>query len=189
MNFELRDYRIRRKVLKILGASFHVYDPDDNVIAFNSQKAFKLKEDIRVYADESKSKEILSIQARQIVDFAGGYDVIDTESGRKVGAVRRKGFSSIVRDSWELLDEDDRPIAKLAEDSVMLALVRRFLSNLVPQKFEIRDESGAVHATLKVAFNPFVYNLHVHIAPDSPLPPRLVFATAVLIAAIEGRQQ
>ena len=47
------DFYIRRKVLKIFGGSFHVYDARDNLVFFSSQKAFKLKEDIRVFSDES----------------------------------------------------------------------------------------------------------------------------------------
>lgn len=186
--FTLDGYRIRRKVLKIFGASFHVYDRNDRVVGFSSQKAFKLKEDIRVYADESRGEELLQIHARQIVDFSAAYDVLDPRDGRKVGAARRKGFSSILRDSWELLDADDRPLAALQEDSRGMALLRRFLTNLVPQSFHLRDAAGREHATLRQRFNPFVYKLEVAVLPDSPLDRRLVFAAAVLIAAIEGRQ-
>jgi hypothetical protein len=62
--FSLNSYRIRRKLLKIFGASFHIYDGDE-VVGFSRKKAFKLKEDIRVFPDEYSSEEILSVQARQ----------------------------------------------------------------------------------------------------------------------------
>ncbi len=45
--WDLPTYRLRRKVLKLFGASFHVYD-GERVVAFCSQKAFKLREDIRL---------------------------------------------------------------------------------------------------------------------------------------------
>ena len=45
---------------------------------FSEQKMFRLREDIRVYSDESKSQEVLSIKARQILDFSAAYDVVDT---------------------------------------------------------------------------------------------------------------
>ncbi len=44
-------YTIRRKVLKIFGAAFHIYDPHGNLAGYCKQKAFKLKEDIRIYTD------------------------------------------------------------------------------------------------------------------------------------------
>src|SRR5690349_19157229 len=94
------EYTIRRKVFTLLGAKFHIYDPQGKLVGFSQQKAFKLKEDIRVYADEAKTDERLIILARQIVDFGAAYDVIDAKTQQKVGALKRKGWTSIVRDSW-----------------------------------------------------------------------------------------
>jgi len=188
MGFELREYTIRRKVLKIFGASFHVYDPSGRVVAFSSQKAFKLKEDIRVFTDESKSTELLAVAARQVVDFSAAYDIVDSTENVKVGAARRKGWSSLVRDSWEVLDAEDEPVATLKEDSTIMAMLRRVLSNLIPQKFILKSVDGRELAELRVRFNPFIYRLDVSVA-DPSLDPRLVLGAAVLLAAVEGRQQ
>ena len=178
---------IRRKVLKIFGGSFHVYS-DDRVVGFSQQKAFKLKEDIRVFSDESKREELLSIQARQVVDFSAAYDIIDPQEGVKVGAARRKGFSSMMRDSWEVLDVDDRPVSKLEEDSMGMAMLRRFV-NLIPQTFHMDVPGTDKPALFKQHFNPFVYKLEVTIPRACQLDRRLIFGAAVLICAIEGRQQ
>ena len=159
-------YVIRRKVLTIFGAKFHVFDPNENVVLFSEQKAFKLKEDIRVYASESMTDERLTIRARQVLDFSAAYDVVDTHEGRKVGALRRKGWKSLIRDSWEFLDPDDQPIGKLEEDSAALALLRRFLTNLVPQTFHL-DIGGSQVAKYKQFFNPFVLKYRVEITPDA----------------------
>ncbi len=188
MGFKLDTYTIRRKVLKVLGASFHVYDPNNEVVAFSSQKAFKLKEDIRVFTDETKTTELIAIKARQVIDFSAAYDIVDSAENRKIGAARRKGFSSVVRDSWELLDADDQPIATIKEDSTVMAILRRILSNLIPQNFTLSSLDGRELATMHVHFNPFIYRMTVAVT-DREVDPRLVFASAVLLAAIEGRQQ
>lgn len=184
--WELPVYRIRRKVLKLFGASFHVYD-GDNIVAFCNQKAFKLREDIRLYADESQQRELLWIRARQIIDFAAAYDVVDATSGQKIGALRRKGMASILRDSWEVLDNDDRPLGQCTEDSAGMALLRRFIG-LIPQTFHLASPKGG-RAVFKQRFNPFVYNLEVTVPREFDIDRRLVFATAVMLAAIEGRQE
>lgn len=184
--WDLPHYRLRRKVLKIFGASFHVYD-GDRVVAFCSQKAFKLREDIRLFADESQQQQLMWIRARQIIDFSACYDVIDSTTGQKVGSLRRRGLKSLLRDSWEVLDTHDQPLGKVEEDSAGLALLRRVLTNLVPQKFSLRGGGGG-EATLRQRFNPFVYSLEVTVPESIAIDRRLVFATAVLIAAIEGRQ-
>lgn len=186
--FELDRYTIRRKVLKILGASFHVFDPEGRVVGFSNQKAFKLREDIRVFTDESATRELLRIQARQIIDFSAAYDIVDGTDGSKVGMARRKGLKSILRDSWELCDPQDRPIATLQEDGMALAMVRRLLSGLVPQSFDLSPVDGRGGASLSQRFNPFVYRLDVEIDRNLEIDRRAVMGLAVLVAAIEGRQ-
>jgi len=187
MKFE--QFMIRRKVLTLMGASFHFYDQSGNVFAFCRQKAFKLKEDIRIYSDETKAEEILFIKARNIIDFSAAYDVVDSKSGRLLGTWRRKGFSSFVRDSWQLLI-DEKPVGSLKEDSMALALVRRLLCQLIPQGYELRASDGRLLASYHQRFNPFVFKLDVRMqeSGDGDMA-ELVAAGGLLLAAIEGRQQ
>lgn len=185
--WDLASYRIRRKFLKLFGASFRVYD-GDQVVAFCKQQAFTLREDIRLFADESRSHELLAIQARSVIDFAAAYDVVDSQTREPVGTLRRRGFASLVRDNWEVLDDAGRSLGTVTEDSTAMALLRRFLSNLIPQSFELRGPRGGA-VTLAQRFNPVIYTLEVHVPADVAIDRRLVFAAAVLIAAIEGRQE
>jgi hypothetical protein len=181
-------YRIRRKFWKLFGASFRVLGPNDELLAFSKQKAFRLKEDIRVYADESMAQETLTIHARQIVDFSAAYDVLDARAGRKVGALRRRGFASILRDSWEVLDESDRVLGTVKEDSHGMALLRRFLTNLIPQRFHVETTDGRAAAVFRQRFNPILYTLEVEVPAGTTVDRRLVLAAAVLVSAVEGRQ-
>jgi len=188
-NFDGNEYLIRRKVLTILGAKFHVYDAQGNIVLFSQQKAFKLREDIRIYADESKADERLWIKARQIIDFSAAYDVVDAKTQQKLGALRRKGLKSILRDSWELLDQNDHPVGKIEEDNMGLAVIRRFLTNLVPQSFDV-SVGGKTVARYKQRFNPFILKLEVHLEPAAreALDARMFLAAGILLAAVEGRQ-
>lgn len=184
--WDLGSYRIRRKLLKLLGARFQVLD-GDRVVAVCRQKAFTLREDIRLFADESQTQELLTIRARQVVDFAAAYDVVDSRTRQTVGVLRRRGFASLVRDRWEVLDATDRPLGTVQEDNPTMALLRRFLSNLIPQTFHLQGPRGGA-AELRQRFNPIVYSLEVSVPPDIGIDRRLVLAAAILIAAIEGRQ-
>ncbi|MDP2183347.1 MAG: hypothetical protein Q8K99_12365 [Actinomycetota bacterium] len=191
--FTASSYLVRRKILKLAGGAFHVYDTGGTVVAFSEQKAFKLKEDIRVFTDESKTTELLSIQARQIMDFSAAYDVTDSSTGgEKIGALRRMGGRSLLRDEWQILDANDAQIGTLIEDSMGLALIRRFLSGLVPQRYDVffPNAEGTKVANMDQNFNPFVYKLAVDFSMDSGgvFDRRLGIAAAILLAAIEGRQ-
>jgi hypothetical protein len=181
-------FTIRRKVLTLLGAKFHIYNAQGDLIGFSRQKAFKLKEDIRVYTDESMSRELLAILARQVIDFGAAYDVIDSASGQKVGALRRSGLKSLFRDQWLVLDEDDRQIGVIQEDNQLLALVRRFVTNLIPQSYNLLDSSGRALALMHRHFNPFVQKLTVTVQDAETVDPHLVLAAGILLVAIEGRQ-
>lgn len=182
-------FTIRRKILTILGAKFHIYNADGGLMGFCKQKAFKLKEDIRIYTDESTSDERMAILARSVIDFSAAYDVIDSRQQQKVGALRRRGLSSLFRDEWHVLDEEDAQIGTIREDSMLMAMLRRFLSNWIPQKFHLTDASGRTLAELRTHFNPFVHKMTVNVYPDCPLNPLLVLAAGVLMMAIEGRQE
>lgn len=196
-------YTIRRKVLTFLGASFHVFDERGSVVGFCRQKAFRLREDLRLFTDETQSKELLRIRARQVIDFSATYDILmgggdgdglgDGVGETRIGSLRREGLkSSFARDSWVVLNERGSEIARLQEDSLGLGLARRMIpaaAVLAPQKFELRTGDGQLLATLRQHFNPFVYRLGVAIHVDHPeLDELVILAMGFLIAAIEGRQ-
>lgn len=183
-------YMIRRKFFKLFGGAFHIYDEAGTLAFYSKMKAFKLKEDLRIYGDEDMREELLTIKARGILDFGMTYDVTDAVSGERVGALRRKGLRSLLRDQWLILDTNDQEVGKIEEDSIMLALVRRLLTNLVPQSF-----SGTLGTTQVLAFhqrfNPFIQKIDLDYSMDDrhALDRRLGIAAAVLMCAIEGRQQ
>lgn len=186
--FQHNQYLLKRQVFALAG-KFRFYAPSGQLVLFSQQKMFKLREDIRVYSDENKTQEVLMIKARQIMDFSAAFDVVDSASGQKVGALRRKGLASILRDEWDILDVGDNVIGKLFEDSMGLALLRRFLTGLIPQNYDITIGTDRV-ADLKQAFNPFTYQLNVDFSMDlsQRLDRRIGIAAAILLAAIEGRQ-
>ncbi len=187
--FEQTVYTVRKQVFKIFGGAFHIYDPDGNVAFYSKQKAFKLKEDIRVYTGEDMQTEVLTIQARQRIDFSAAYDVFDPVANETVGALRRRGFKSMLRDEWLFLDTSEREIGKIKEDSTTLALIRRVLTNIIPQTYHGSVDDQHV-CTFKQHFNPFVMKVDLDFSPDlnKLLDRRLGIAAAVLLCAVEGRQ-
>ncbi len=188
--FESSSYLIRKKILKLFGGAFHIYKPDGKLAFYSELKAFKLKEDIRLYTDESMATEALVIKARRILDFSAAYDVFDPATGGKVGALKRKGLKSMVRDEWIIMDASDQEIGLLEEDSLFLALIRRLLSGLIPQTY--KGKIGNQHVcTFTRNFNPFVSKIAIDFSPDTGklLDKRLGLAASVLLCAIEGKQQ
>ena len=116
-------------------------------------------------------------------------EVIDSQTGNRLGALRRRGVSSLLRDNWEILDATDQGIGSVTEDSMTLALLRRFLTNLIPQRYRIEIHGQPV-GSVRQHFNPFVHRFAVDFARDHGrmLPRALGIATVILLLAIEGRQ-
>ena len=185
---DLNQYMIREKFWKIFGNKFWFEDVDEKRYGFCEQKRFKLKEDIRIYVDESKSQEWLKIKQKQIVDAWGGYDIMDSQSGEHIGTVRRKFWASVLRTRWHLLDAAGNEIGMLIEDSMGYALARRILLGiLLPKKFHIEIGGGGEFVTMRQMFNPFIKKLVVNIPPSHPLDRRFIAGLAIVIAAIDGR--
>ena len=187
--FQFPSYLIKRQAIALTG-KFRFYDPAGRLVMFSEQKMFRLREDIRVYSDESKTQEVLSIKARQIIDFSAAYDVVDAAYNQKVGALRRKGLRSILRDEWEVLDANDNVLGKLFEDSIGLAMLRRLLlGSLLPQNYDLTFGETRV-ADLRQNFNPFRYELNLDFSMDTTgrLDRRLGIAAGILLAVVEGKQ-
>jgi len=187
--FQHPSYLLKRQAIALTG-KFRFYDPLGNLVMFSEQKMFRLREDIRVYSDEAKTQEVLSIKARQIMDFSASYDVVDTAMNQKVGALRRKGLRSILRDEWEVLDANDNMIGLIFEDSIGLALLRRFLlGSWLPQNYDITLGQTRV-GDLRQNFNLFRYELNLDFSMDAArmLDRRLGIAAGTLLAAVEGKE-
>lgn len=189
--FGHQTYLVRKKFWQFFGGSFYVYDPNGALVLFSKLKAFKLKEDIRIFTDEDLQTEALSIKARSVLDFSGSYDVYDSATGQRIGALRRKGLkSSFYKDEWVILDAAEREIGLIQEDNAFLALLRKYLLGaLIPQSFNTQI-GGRTVATFNQHFNLFAMKLTLDFSPDPEhhFDRRLGIAAGILLCAIEGKQ-
>lgn len=182
-------YLLQKQVFSFTGR-FRIYNPEGQLVLFCQQKIFKLREDLRVFADEAMTQPMLNIQARQVMDFSAAYDVSDAQTGEKVGILRRHGWKSIARDEWEVLDAFDRPFGVLIEDSLGHAMLRRMLLGaLFPQNYDLLVNNHRV-MDLRQRFNIFRYELELDFRENinREVDPRLGIAAGILLAAIEGKQ-
>jgi hypothetical protein len=185
-------FTAHRKFFKLVGGHFTIFGLDGTLLASSEQKAFKLKEDIRVNDGSPGGAELLRIKADRVVDFCASYKVTDSQTGEHVGSLRRKGWSSLFRDSWEILDAEGIVRGKVMEESAWKAFIRRTVdaaSLFLPQSYQVEID-GQVVATMRQNFNIFIPKFDVDLTLDTEgiLPRPLALATVVLFLAIEGRQ-
>lgn len=180
-------YVIRRKVFKLVGGAFHIYDSAGAVVAYAKLKGFRLKEDLRIYTGDDMREEIFRIAARSVIDFSAGYDVIDSASESRIGVLKRRGFKSLLKDEWQVYDAGENDIGAIHEDHMILALLRRFATDLLPQTFHCTI-NGQPAAAYRQRFNPFVFKMDVRFEGNAQVDRRLLMAGGILLASIEGRQ-
>ena len=116
----------------------------------------------------------------------------DSQTGEHLGSLRRRGWSSLVRDTWELLDASGNVRGQVLEDSAWKAVVRRAIDLaglFLPQVYLIQVDGQTV-ATMKQNFLGFPPKYTVDLRHDSEgqLPRPLAIAAVILLLAIEGRQ-
>jgi hypothetical protein len=197
------DYRqhktleFRRKFWKLFGAEITVTDPSSEMlVGLIRMKAWKLREDIRMYPNPESSEELLRIHARQIIDFGATYDVFEGVAQTPSFSLRRKGLrSAFVRDRWLILDGSEQQIGEIPETRGTLALARRYLG-IIPyvgdifdiafaftaQSYDIKNNSGQLLGAILHRKNPLVVKMHLTLgdAATETNPAIPVAATALL---------
>lgn len=186
-------YLLKEKRLT-LGRKYRILDASGNLVAFCKQKMFKLREDIRFYANEDQKEELFRLQTPKALDFNAAFGVIDSTNNAVLGYLGRKGWRSMLRDTWFVYDAAGQPLATLQEDSAGRALIRRFvaLGALLPYRYDIlaaSDGGTRKIAEIKERFNLFgdSYDVRLHTPPgQGPMDARVLLGLAVCMDAIEG---
>jgi uncharacterized protein YxjI len=175
----------RKKILAI-APTFEICDTQGTPLVFCQEKLFKIKDDIRIYADSSKKVELLRIKQRNIMDWAGLFDVFDPQSNAKIGAFRRKGWRSWVRDEWHLLDTNDQQVGTILETgSPFLRRIFKFL----PYSFAFSVENQQVGTyDQHFAFIGYKATMDISAWQLGPLDRRMAFAGALLLMAVEAKE-
>lgn len=180
--FQDDKYIVSRKYFKMFGQEHTIYDSTGREAFWVKLKPWKLKEDIRIYTGANMFTEVLKIQARQIIDFSATYDVFDSDTCQKIGALKRRGVKSwMLRDEWAILDTADREVAVIKEVPLLFAL-RRFpvlsiLFGILPQKYSGEMEGKRVFV-FKQNWNPWTIRLNL----DFTLDPEQLFDRRLGIA-------
>ncbi|MFO8101483.1 MAG: hypothetical protein R6U37_04845 [Dehalococcoidia bacterium] len=181
-------YTFRRKVFRIFGGFFQVYDESGRQVMHSEQASFRIREDFTVYASDV-NQPLLRIKTPQMLDLGSTYYVTDMQTMESVGALRRSFFKSMFKDEWAFLDASNLEVGKLTEKSILGAMLSRFI-DLVPQTYTVQTLDGFGQAVIKQHFNPFILKYTMTIfEPNPAIDRRLMIAAGILMGAIERRQE
>ncbi len=179
-------YTIRRPFFSFLDRTFRVTDGDGRLVALVRHPIMRLREQFQVFADEARTQPIANIQARQMIALNFTYDVTDPQTGAWLGTLRSRGLKSILRDTWDALDQGEQPIGLLEEEG--LSWLRRLLPILLG-KWRI-DMNGATSARVDQVFRFFVKEYRLTLQTQGRRDdPRFLLACALLAVMRENRRE
>jgi uncharacterized protein YxjI len=185
-----QDFFLARRKIFSFAPKLYIWDQNGDTLAFVRQKVFTVRDDVRIFTDQTQSFELLRIKGRNIIDFGAAFDVIDSLNGQKAGVLKRRGWKSLMRAEWIIMDALDQEIGAIREDSALLAAIRRLILRIIPQNFTF-EAGGQVVGVAKQSWNIFAPTMTVDLTtdPGKMLDRRLVVAAITLLMTVEKNQE
>lgn len=147
------------------------------------------KRHIQFYRDAEKSEKLLEVlQDRKVMLINQTYTLTDG-TGRLVARFRKNVFTDFFRKQWVAATPDGRVLCVAKEDSILKALARRFLTNLIRLNFILcRPGSEELYGTFNRTFTLLDrYVLDLTGDPQRQLDRRVAIALGVLLDTGERR--
>lgn len=113
-----------------LAPRIRVQDASGQQILYVHQKTLALKEDVRVYNDESRASELYRIRADRILDFSAKYSITENATERILGAVKHRGMRSIWKATYEMYDANGQVTHVMTEDNPWIKVLDYFASDV-----------------------------------------------------------
>ncbi|GAB1855709.1 hypothetical protein MHTCC0001_05430 [Flavobacteriaceae bacterium MHTCC 0001] len=144
--------------ISTLANDFTATDATGITVAYVRQKMFKLKEDITIYSDETKTKVDYKIKADKWLDFSTAYSFSDAQ-GTYIGKIARKGWASIWKAKYEIIDQHDKLQYMVRENNAWtkvfdqilgeIPILSFFTGYLFNPSYSVRDAKDEVVVALK----------------------------------------
>jgi len=144
--------------ISTLSNDFTAKDANGQTVAFVKQKLFKLKEDISIFSDETKSILNYKIAADKWIDFSAAYSFTNA-NGQEIGKIARKGWASLWKANYEIIDQNQEFQYRIREENGwvkvldgllgQIPILSFFTGYLFNPAYQVADQNGTVIARIK----------------------------------------
>lgn len=183
--------------LTLLVNEYHVLK-DGKLIGYVKQKRFALREHFSLFEDERQTHALVTSQARQVLDFAPTFYVLD-EQGNRLAVIKKDFKKSLLRSSWSIYRDQDmkQPLFTVREKNLAVAIIRRIWELIpfditeipLPLKFHFTifkgDEKAGEYTKLTLFRDR--YSMGMDEAAAAELDERVWMVFAVLLDAMQSR--
>jgi hypothetical protein len=185
---------LRFKVIA-LARQFSAEDASGRLLMYVKQKAFKLREAITVFAEETQTRPLYRINADRIIDWSARYHISD-DAGQEIGAIQQQGMKSLWRTRYDIYRGDrvvfevreENPWAKVGDHFLgEIPILGFFAGYLFHPKYLISTAEGApvLRATKQPALFEGKFRIDRLETPLTPEDERLLLIGAVTSVMLE----
>jgi len=163
-----------------ISSFIRVVDATGQLVSYVKQRAFRLREDVTIFADEAQAQPVYHIKANKIIDIGATYSITSAD-GRPLGAVRQRGMRTFWKATYDILDESGSAIGLIHEQDAWVKVIDGLIGEIPLVGFVIQQWinptyliDGADGVTLlRLRKRPSLIERRFLLEQDSPLPSRL----------------
>ena len=115
--------------LLALNPQVKISDAAGATVMYVKEKAFSLKIDIKVFADEAQQQQLYQIKADKVIGMNIPFS-ITTPQGALVGKVLRPSMASLWKATYQISDASGKEVAVLHEENPWLKVLDSVLSDV-----------------------------------------------------------
>lgn len=108
---------------------FVAKDANGSMVAYVRQKMFKLKEDIEIFNDESKTRILYRIKADQWLDWSAAYSFTNALN-QPLGKVARKGWASLWKAHYDVIDQNEQLQYHIREENAWVKVMDGLIGDI-----------------------------------------------------------
>jgi uncharacterized protein YxjI len=105
-----------------INSYIRVVDATGRLVSYVKQRAFRLREDVTIFADEGQTQPIYHIKADRMIDIGATYS-ISTADGRSLGSVRQRGMRTLWKATYDILDDGGNAIGVVHEQDAWVKVM------------------------------------------------------------------
>jgi hypothetical protein len=178
-------FSIIRPLFSIFGRTYRVYSETGQLVLFVRHPLFRMRSEFTLFADEGETQPLLIVKSRRLLAINMEHDVFFAATGQRLASLRTRGFSFLVRDAWDILDDSDRVAGEMTEEGSYL--LRRMI-RLIPGHHAIRI-GGEETAQLTQRFRIFTKEFDLTLGGSRSIDPRFLVAASILAIMSDVRRE
>jgi uncharacterized protein YxjI len=163
-----------------ISSYIRVVDATGQLVSYVKQRAFRLKEDVTIFADEAQTQPVYHIKADRVIDIGATYS-ISSADGRPLGALRQRGMRTLWSATYDVVDDTGSNVGLIHEQDPWVKVIDGLIGGIPFLGFVIQQWinptyliDGADGVTvLRMRKRPSLIERRFILDEEAPLPPRL----------------